>query len=188
MNFEHISLFLYHLYSSVGSRLLFNIIIFLRASKRLPEFSGLMGKVYPGQLKPRHQIPEPRNRLIKKSDDYRFRGAGNNLHLIFVKPVDWTWVYVNNKVWWSFYLIVVYIMSIRSSNRLSAEAGHQWHIDHLTNFHKIKITHYLFIHARPLTGGWYLTTDGRSSHGSCQPRIWSWHWNYYFSKNDFYIR
>ena len=88
MNFEHISLLLFNYIFFVGSRLLFNIIIFLRASKRLPEFSGLMGKVYPGQLKPRHQIPEPRNRLIKKSDDYRFRGAGNNLHLIFVKPVD----------------------------------------------------------------------------------------------------
>ena len=46
-------------YFFVGSRLLFNIIIFFRASKRLPEFSGLMGKVFPGQLKPRYQIPEP---------------------------------------------------------------------------------------------------------------------------------
>ena len=87
MNFEHISLFLYDFYSFVGSRLLFNIIIFLRAFKRLPEFNGLIGRVYPGQLEPRHQIPEPR-RLMKKSDDYRFRGAGNNVHLIFVKPVD----------------------------------------------------------------------------------------------------
>ena len=43
-----------------GSRLLFNIIIYLQAYKRLPEFSGLMGNVYPGQLKPRFSIPEPR--------------------------------------------------------------------------------------------------------------------------------
>ena len=56
----------------VGSRLFFNIVIFLRASKRLPEFNGLMGKVYPGQLKPSNQIPEPRIQLIKKSFDNGF--------------------------------------------------------------------------------------------------------------------
>ena len=36
------------------------------------------------------------------------------------------------------------------------------------------------IHARPLTGSWYLTTGGGSSHGSGPARIWSWHWNNWF--------
>ena len=43
------------------------------------------------------------------------------------------------------------------------------------------------IHARPLTGSWYLTTDGRSSHGSCPARIWSWHWKSLFFKERFII-
>ena len=68
----------------VGSRLLFNIIIFFRASKRLPEFSGLMGKVFPGQLKPRYQIPEP------MQESNRFCRTVNNGHpmplRINVKP------------------------------------------------------------------------------------------------------
>ena len=78
----------YHLYSVEGTQLLFNIIIFLKASKRLPEFSGLKGKVYPGQLKPRYQVPQPRidfnqNGLMEKD---------NNVYLmppeiIIVKPV-----------------------------------------------------------------------------------------------------
>ena len=60
----------------------------LKASKRLPEFSGLKGKVYPGQLKPRYQVPQPRidfnqNGLMEKD---------NNVYLmppeiIIVKPV-----------------------------------------------------------------------------------------------------
>ena len=36
------------------------------------------------------------------------------------------------------------------------------------------------IHGPPLTGSWYLTTAGWSSHGSGPARIWSWHWNDYF--------
>ena len=76
----------------VGSRLLFNIVIFYRASQRLPEFSGLMGKVYPGQLKPRNQIPEPRIQLMKKSFENGFWGTDHNAQMmtpkiIFVKPV-----------------------------------------------------------------------------------------------------
>ena len=60
----------------------------LKASKRLPEFSGLMGKVYPGQLKPRYQIPEPRIDLNQNG----FKGKDNNGRLmppkiIVVKPV-----------------------------------------------------------------------------------------------------
>ena len=68
-----------------GSRLLFNSIIFLEATKKLPEFSGLMGKVYPGQLKPRYQIPEPRNQLMKKSCD---DGCLLKPLRIFVKPKE----------------------------------------------------------------------------------------------------
>ena len=47
----------------LGCRLLFNVLIFLRASKTLPEFSGFKGRVYPGQIKPRYQKPEPRRVL-----------------------------------------------------------------------------------------------------------------------------
>ena len=35
----------------------------MRASKTLPEFSGFKGRVYPGQIKPRYQKPEPRRVL-----------------------------------------------------------------------------------------------------------------------------
>ena len=73
----------------IGSRLLFNIIIFLEAYKRLPEFSGYKGKVYPGQLKPRYLIPEPR---ILEWNQHGFRETENNGHLmppqiIIVEPV-----------------------------------------------------------------------------------------------------
>ena len=63
----------------------------MSAYKRLPEFSGLIGKVYPGQLKPRHHIPEPRIQFMKKLYDDGFRGTGSDgllmPPLINVKPV-----------------------------------------------------------------------------------------------------
>ena len=71
----------------VGTRLLFNIIIFFRASKRLPEFSGLMGKVYPGQLKLSNQIPEPRIPLIKKSCNNEYWGTDNNDQMMTPKII-----------------------------------------------------------------------------------------------------
>ena len=82
----------------IGSRLLFNIIIYLKAYRRLPEFSGLRGKVYPGQLKPRQPIPEPRipsggSQFSHKWDLNGFSGTENNGHLIppeiiLVEPVE----------------------------------------------------------------------------------------------------
>ena len=84
-----------------GSRLLFNIIIYLKAYERLPEFSGLIGKVFPGQLKPRYPIPEPRietQRCPVVSLEWNqngFREAESNGHLnmmplqiIIVEPVS----------------------------------------------------------------------------------------------------
>ena len=68
----------------------------MKAYRRLPEFSGLRGKVYPGQLKPRQPIPEPRiplvgNQFSLKWNLYGFSGTENNDHLIppkiiLVKP------------------------------------------------------------------------------------------------------
>ena len=70
----------------------------MRASKTLPEFSGFKGRVYPGQLKPRCQKPEPRIQLSKLPNEWkqnRFIRTENKhpesdimpLQLIFVKPV-----------------------------------------------------------------------------------------------------
>ena len=71
----------HQLYFVLGTRLLFNIIIYLKASERLPEFSGLMGKVYPGQMKPLHQIPEPR------IDLNGFEGNNSSGHMILPKII-----------------------------------------------------------------------------------------------------
>ena len=44
-----------------GTRLICNVIIFLVASQRLPEFQGYKGRAYPGQPAPCHQLmPVPR--------------------------------------------------------------------------------------------------------------------------------
>ena len=84
-----------------GSRLLFNIIIYLKAYERLPEFSGLIGKVFPGQLKPRYPIPEPRIQTLRRPvvslerNKNGLREVENNGHLnhvplqiIIVEPVS----------------------------------------------------------------------------------------------------
>ena len=82
----------------IGSRLFFNIIIYLKASKRLPEFGGLKGNVYPGQLKPRFPIPEPRRQSIKNPFSLEWNQKGFsateiNVHvkptrIILVEPVS----------------------------------------------------------------------------------------------------
>ena len=81
-----------------GSRLLFNIIIYLQAYKRLPEFSGYRGRVYPGHSKPRYPIPEPRIESAKflvslEWNQHGFRKAKNSNHImppqiIIVEPVS----------------------------------------------------------------------------------------------------
>ena len=49
----------------IGTRLLCNVVIFLSASKRLPEFQGYMEKTFPGQPKPRRVVPHPRRESLK---------------------------------------------------------------------------------------------------------------------------
>ena len=60
---------------------------------RLPEFSGFIGKVFPGQLKPRYQIPEPRIQTLRSPvvslvewNQNRFRETENNGHLNLMPP------------------------------------------------------------------------------------------------------
>ena len=69
----------------------------MRASKTLPEFSGFKGRVYPGQLKPRWQKPEPRvskfslewkqKGLCRRTDNKHLGAEIKPRQLIFVKPV-----------------------------------------------------------------------------------------------------
>ena len=46
-----------------------------------------MGKVYPGQLKPSNQIPEPRIQLIKKSCDNEYWGTDHNDQIMTPKII-----------------------------------------------------------------------------------------------------
>ena len=48
----------------------------MNAYKTLPEFSGLRGKVYPGQLKPQYPLPEPRIQSTKNPFFLERKGMG----------------------------------------------------------------------------------------------------------------
>lgn len=73
---------------------------------------------------------------------------------------------------------------VRPSTRLSAvrPAMNEDFSHHFVTFNDLSMfdNNADVIHGPPLTGSWYLTTDGWSSHGSGPARIWSWHWNNYF--------
>ena len=63
--------------------------------KRLPELSGLRGKVYPGQLKPQYPLPEPRIQSMKNQFFLERKGMkkNDNGHLmppkiIMVEPIQ----------------------------------------------------------------------------------------------------
>ena len=56
----------YIVYTLLGSRLLFNVVILYTAAKRNPEFLGYTGKLFPGQLPPRPQEILPRRAKYPK--------------------------------------------------------------------------------------------------------------------------
>ena len=71
-----------------GTRLICNIIIFLVASQRLPEFQGYKGRAYPGQPAPCHQLmPVPRRMSLPPEalSDWKKIGSKRNSILIFDK-------------------------------------------------------------------------------------------------------
>ena len=66
-------------------RFIFNIIILTKASERLPEFSGLKGKRFPGTLKPRpvKVLPRRLDLPIDFADDWRKIGSKRKKMLHF---------------------------------------------------------------------------------------------------------
>ena len=69
------------------------------AAKRLPEFSGYRGRVFPGQPRPRSQMPEPKRMRISPTFSVEWKQIGStrfeDLGLpapprqrIFVKSID----------------------------------------------------------------------------------------------------
>ena len=49
----------------IGTRLLCNVVIYLSALKRLPEFQGYLANRFPGQPKPIRPVLLPRRQFLK---------------------------------------------------------------------------------------------------------------------------
>ena len=52
----------------LGLRLLFNIYVYVNATRRIPEFAGYRAKYYPGQMAPRQQLIVPRRLELTPSN------------------------------------------------------------------------------------------------------------------------
>ena len=66
----------------IVSRLFLNVIVYFVAKLRLPEFSGLEGKVFPGQPPPSPLIPVPRRMELPPSFPSEWKNIGTQFEYL----------------------------------------------------------------------------------------------------------